>query len=103
MRRRDDGEVEQRRGNMKRRRHERDRCEDVRRRRCGARSRREETAMRARLPSHWGRAATGAPLHEPARLLGRRRVDLPGRGRVRASWPPWQGFRQMKLEASGYK
>ena len=62
-----------------------------------------------------GLEATGAPLHGPARLPGRRRVDLPGHGRVgaplaagcydcqpvRALWPPWQGFRRTKLEASG--
>ena len=30
-----------------------------------------------------GHAATRAPLHGPARLLGRRRVDLSGRGRRR--------------------
>jgi hypothetical protein len=69
----------------------------------------------ARLPSHWGHAANGASLHGPARLPGRRRIELPGRGRVGAPWPPgcydrqpvrdpWpprQDFRQTKLEASG--
>jgi hypothetical protein len=35
-----------------------------------------------------GRTATGALSHVPARLWGRRRVELPGRGHVRAPWPP---------------
>jgi len=48
-----------------------------------------------------GHEATVAPLHGPARLLRRRHVDLPGRGRVGAPWPPWQGFMQTKLEGSG--
>ena len=42
----------------------------------------EETAMRARLLSHWGLAAADAPSHGPATLPGRRRMELPGRGRV---------------------
>ena len=41
-----------------------------------------------------GRAATGAPSHVPARLWGRRRVELPGRGRVGAPYPPGCCVRQ---------
>ena len=48
-----------------------------------------------------GHAATGAPLHGPTRLSGRRHVDLPRRGHVGAPCPPWQGFMQTKLEGSG--
>jgi hypothetical protein len=49
---------------------------------------REETSMRARLLSRWGRAATGAPSHGPARLPGHHHIELPGHGRVglRGSW-----------------
>ena len=59
--------------------------------------------------------AAGALSHGLARLRGRCLMELPGRGRVGAPWPPrccdhqlvkapwtpWQGFRRTKLEASG--
>jgi hypothetical protein len=35
-----------------------------------------------------GCAAIGTPLHVPTRPWGSHRVELPGRGRVGAPWPP---------------
>jgi hypothetical protein len=43
--------------------------------------------------------AVGAPSHVPARLWGRRRVELPGRGRVWAPWPPGCCDRQGSMAA----
>jgi hypothetical protein len=67
----------QRRGNLTRWRCEQDRGEDGRQWWRRARLRREEMATWERLPSHWGCAAIGTPLHVPTRPWGSHRVELP--------------------------
>ena len=82
----------------------RDRGEDERRRRCGV-GRGDNDADEAA-------ESLGLAVGQP---VGRRHMELPGHGCVRASWPPgccdrqpvkapwtpWQGFRWTKLEALG--